>query len=249
MATELSKQETPQNQNFKIDCKCRRSVLTLLQTVENHVAKLYKSEDESPCTGTDLFATYRKVLLSSILIKGEKLKGNESDLDTTTEFEPFDTAKEDHIQKVLMDRLDRQLVNTTRLRKTASKQVTRKMKTLIRPQLKYLALVSVDTQGASEEAMETDTVEGTCSVRQDEVQERLQGSVEKCSYNKQYCEDMLQKSRDLSQAMQIFKQSESSEIIKAMYETPPNTPTVSSDGHTFNKDMVFTRKISKKLLP
>lgn len=59
---------------------------------------------------------------------------------------------------------------------------------------------------------------------------------------------MLQKARDLSQAIQILKHSEKSEVVKAIYETPPSTPTVSL-GRTFlNKDLQATKQISKKLL-
>lgn len=58
------------------------------------------------------------------------------------EFEPFDTSKEQHIQQVLMDCFDRQIMNTTRLRKTGPKQVRRKIKNLIRPELKYSVFIS-----------------------------------------------------------------------------------------------------------
>jgi hypothetical protein len=56
------------------------------------------------------------------------------------EFEPFDVEKEKYIQHDLMERLDRHFVSTTRLRKSASKQVRRKVKSLIRPELKYVVM-------------------------------------------------------------------------------------------------------------
>ncbi|XP_060570572.1 uncharacterized protein LOC132728890 [Ruditapes philippinarum] len=245
MATELSTDDTPQKQNLKIDCKCCRSVVALLQVTENHIMKLFEDQNEN-LIGTDVFQTYKKLMMSNILMKGEPVTKYDAALDTTTEFEPFDVEKEKYIQHDLMERLDRHFVSTTRLRKSASKQVRRKVKSLIRPELKYVALLSVDTKSERENCMETDTANVCGSVNLEEVEERVQGAVDTCSYNKQFCGDMLQKARDISQAIQIFKQSEKSDIVKAMYETPPNTP-VAKNG--LDKQLESSRKISKKLLP
>jgi hypothetical protein len=55
MATELSTDDTPQKQNLKIDCKCCRSVVALLQVTENHIMKLFEEQNENHLIGTDVF--------------------------------------------------------------------------------------------------------------------------------------------------------------------------------------------------
>ena len=49
----------------------------------------------------------------------------------------------------------------------------------------FQALVTVDTQSEKEEDMETDAAEVVGSVSIEEIEQRMQQSEDKCSYNKQ----------------------------------------------------------------
>ena len=61
MATEMSTDDTPQKHNLKLDCKCSRSVVTLLQTIENYVLKVSDSQDGNQSVGKDIFKVILKI--------------------------------------------------------------------------------------------------------------------------------------------------------------------------------------------
>ncbi|XP_052766033.1 uncharacterized protein LOC128207251 [Mya arenaria] len=229
------------NKNPYISCKSKRSLLTLQCIIEQEVNR--SLPDAIP---SDIKAKacqeVKYALLGNVLLNGQPVTGDDTDLLSDIEYEEVDKQKQELIEQELMEQWHQGLLQTSSTRKTAPKHLRSIVKKIIRHELKYLALCNVEVD--SPEKMETDSSQ-TGAVDMSDLEEILKETSDACKSGKQDLEDIQCKVQDLSQIIQLAR-SRPPELL-ALYETPPSSP-IATGMNGDKRSCVDGVKISNRLL-
>ncbi|XP_052273770.1 uncharacterized protein LOC127873812 [Dreissena polymorpha] len=234
-----SDQNISPNKNSLINCKSKKYLSELIYLIKRPLSETLKSNYTDHNVDTDvILKDIKSALFRNVQVNGQNIPAEETDLDTTTDYEAFDKDKESYIQKELLVRWNNSLEKTMILRKTTPAQLRSRLKKLIRHELKYLATCNVET--TEDQCVKCED----SKVTQEEVDQLLGDTSSKWQSLQQDMDDLGEKAKELLYSVQVSTRSNPK--LDVLYDTPPTSPmqTDSCDMHS----EVTTIDIPLKLL-